>query len=51
LAKEDDCSISSSNDDNDDDEYDDQELMLELKKTHKRANEIAKEIWESPMIS
>jgi hypothetical protein len=36
LAKEDDCSISSSNDDNDvddtDDEYDDQELLLEFQK-------------------
>jgi hypothetical protein len=36
LAKEDDCSMSSSNGDNDDDdtddEYDDQELSLEFKK-------------------
>jgi hypothetical protein len=35
LAKEDDCSMSSSNiddDDNTDDEYDEQELLVEFKK-------------------
>jgi hypothetical protein len=55
LAKEDDCFLSCSDDDNDDDdtedEYDDQELLLEFKKTHKQAYEIAKETWRSHMFS
>jgi hypothetical protein len=55
FAKEDDCSTSRSNIDDEDndtnDEYDDKELLLEFKKTHNQAYEIAKEICGSPMFS
>jgi hypothetical protein len=53
LAKEDDCSTSSSDIDDDDDiddEYDEQEILVEFKKLISKHMKL-QETWGSPMFS